>query len=143
MTDFSSVSPVSSGISSAVDSPNPKAATELKRSYNLAFALFSVGLLLGIGRPWEGMLLMVHGVFLFIETTIVRIVFTPTSCYVYRRGKLVRTHPYGEWQYAEFFWLPVPTVFRFRDFKGPHFWPIIFDPIAFKACLDKYNLLKE
>ena len=78
------------------------------------------------------------GLFLTIQTVLIRLQFTNRALNVLRSGKVILTFPYSEWLNWEIFWSPVPILFYFREVNSIHFLPIIFDAKALKDCLQKY-----
>lgn len=78
------------------------------------------------------------GLFLTIQTVLIRLQFTDQALKVLRSGKVILTFPYSEWLNWEIFWSPVPILFYFREVNSIHFLPIIFDAKALENCLQKY-----
>jgi len=95
-----------------------------------AFPLILIQLILGgiVG---------LFGIFLTIQTTQIKLKFTPDTLEVYRGEKILRTFPYVEWENWEIYWQPVPILFYFKEIKSIHFLPIIFDAKTLKDCLEK------
>jgi hypothetical protein len=116
---------------------------ELKPNYRIPLVLVFASFPLVFFLPWVGAGLSLFGLFLMLQTAIIRLQFTPTALDVYRSRKLILSFPYQEWQNWRIFWEPVPILFYFKEIKSIHFLPIIFDPATLKGCLEKYFPLEE
>jgi hypothetical protein len=110
---------------------------ELKPSYVLSLSLVISSLLLLLFSPWIGLILGIFGLFLVIQTTLIRLRFTESSLEVYRQNKLIRSFPYDEWENWQIFWQPVPILFYFKEVKSIHFLPVLFDPNMLQSCLEQ------
>jgi Protein of unknown function (DUF3119) len=108
---------------------------ELAPSYTIAIAVVAIGLAISVLQLIVGAVVAVFGLFLLIQTVLLRLRFTPTALDVYRGETMIRSFPYAEWSHWEIFWSPVPILFYFREVKSIHFLPIIFDPKGLEACL--------
>jgi ABC-type branched-subunit amino acid transport system permease subunit len=78
------------------------------------------------------------GLFLTVQTVLIRLQFTDQALKVLRSGKVILTFPYSEWINWEIFWSPVPILFYFKEINSIHFLPIIFDAKTLADCLHKY-----
>jgi Protein of unknown function (DUF3119) len=108
---------------------------ELAPSYKIAIFVVALGLGLSFLQLVVGAGVALFGVFLLIQTVVLRLRFTPVALDVYRGETMIRSFPYSEWSHWEIFWRPVPILFYFREVKSIHFLPIIFDPRQLEACL--------
>ena len=108
---------------------------ELAPSYSVAGAVVAIGLAVAILQLIVGGIIALFGVFLLVQTALLRLRFTPTELEVLRNGTLIRSFPYSEWSHWEIFWPPIPTLFYFREVKSIHFLPILFDPKMLHDCL--------
>ena len=80
----------------------------------------------------------VLGLFLAVQTVLIRLQFTDEALNVLRSGKVILTFPYSEWLNWEIFWSPVPILFYFKEINSIHFLPIIFDAKVLADCLHKH-----
>lgn len=78
------------------------------------------------------------GLFLTVQTVLIRLQFTNEALNVLRSRKVILTFPYSEWLNWEIFWSPVPILFYFREVNSIHFLPIIFDAKTLADCLQKH-----
>jgi hypothetical protein len=97
-----------------------------------------LGPLLAFGNVWLGALVGLFGLFLLVQTRMLRLRFTDSALDIYRGDTLIRHFPYAEWQHWEIFWEPVPVLFYFREVNSIHFLPIIFGPSELRACLETH-----
>lgn len=111
---------------------------ELSPKYNLSIAIVLLGIALGFWQLWLGIVVGVFGLFLVVQTAIIRLKFTPTSLEVYRSQKLIREFPYSDWLNWRIFWTQVPILFYFREVKSIHFLPMLFDSKTLQECLEKH-----
>ena len=87
---------------------------------------------------WLGGAIAILGLFLGIQTILIRLQFTDKALNVLRSGKVIRSFPYSEWLNWEIFWSPIPILFYFKEVKSIHFLPIIFDAKSLVDCLQKH-----
>ena len=106
-------------------------------------------------RPWlalgllvlAGVLLLVwwpaaaglglFGLFLLLQTALLRLRFEPEALVVLRQGVEIRRFPYGDWLSWRVFWPPVPVLFYFREVHSIHFLPMLFDATALARELNQ------
>ena len=109
---------------------------ELQPSYILPIVLIAIAIPTATLQLWVGAGLGIFGLFLAIQTALIKLRFTPTALEVSRGSKLIRTFPYSEWENWQIFWEPVPILFYFKEVNSIHFLPIIFNPQMLRACLE-------
>ncbi|MEA5450927.1 DUF3119 family protein [Leptolyngbya sp. CCNP1308] len=112
--------------------------TDLPRSYRIPLVVMGLGLLLAFGNIWLGALVGLFGLFLLVQTRMLRLRFTDSALDIYRGDTLIRHFPYAEWQHWEIFWEPVPVLFYFREVNSIHFLPIIFGSSELRTCLETH-----
>ena len=117
---------------------NPVEVTELAPNYKIPLALILLAIALFFLAPWLAGIFALLGLFLTVQTVLIRLQFSDRALIVLRSGKVLREFPYSEWLNWEIFWSPVPILFYFREVKSIHFLPIIFDPKTLRDCLNKY-----
>jgi hypothetical protein len=114
------------------------AEIELQPSYIIPLVTIFFAIPIAIFQPWVGLAIGIFGLFLSIQTALIRLKFTTTALDVYRSQTVIRTFPYREWENWEIFWQPVPILFYFKEVNSIHFLPIIFDAQMLRTCLDRY-----
>ncbi|HIK38737.1 MAG TPA: DUF3119 family protein [Geminocystis sp. M7585_C2015_104] len=97
-----------------------------------------MGVALTVFLWWLGLLLTLFGIFLFLQTSIIRLRFTPTALEVYRGGAKIRVFPYQDWENWLIFWPGLPIIFYFKEVKSIHLLPIIFDAVTLQECLETH-----
>jgi Protein of unknown function (DUF3119) len=112
---------------------------ELQPNYTIPLAIVAAAIPVTAIQLWVGLVLGVFGLFLTIQTAIIRLKFTTIALDVYRGSKLIRTFPYSEWETWQIFWQPVPILFYFKEVNSIHFLPIIFDSQMLRTCLEHYR----
>ena len=115
------------------------ASVELAPKYTIPIVLMAVSLPIAALQLWVGVAIGIFGLFLAIQTTIIKLEFTTTTLNVYRSSTLIRTFPYSEWENWQIFWQPVPILFYFKEVNSIHFLPIIFDSRMLLTCLEYYH----
>jgi hypothetical protein len=111
---------------------------ELKPNYTIPAVLVAIAIPIAAIQVWVGIGIGIFGLFLTIQTAIIKLKFTTTDLEVYRGSKLIRSFPYQEWETWQIFWQPVPILFYFKEVNSIHFLPIIFDPQVLRTCLEHY-----
>ena len=100
--------------------------------------LIAIAVALSFISLWLSSAIALLGIFLTIQTFLIRLQFTDKALEVLRSGKIIRSFPYSEWLNWEIFWSPVPILFYFKEVNSIHFLPIIFDPKTLADCLHKH-----
>jgi Protein of unknown function (DUF3119) len=114
------------------------ASVELAPNYTIPIVLIAAALPVAALQLWVGVAIGIFGLFLAIQTTIIKLEFTTTALNVYRSNTVIRTFPYSEWENWQIFWQPVPILFYFKEVNSIHFLPIIFDARMLRTCLEYY-----
>lgn len=129
-----------------VEVDNSTQVTELAPNFRIPLILLLIAAGLFFVSQWLGGALTIligsaiaiFGLFLTLQTILIRIQFTEKQLNVLRSGTIIRTFPYSEWLHWEIFWSPVPILFYFREVNSIHFLPIIFDAETLAHCLQKH-----
>ena len=111
---------------------------ELSPNFTIPICLIFIAVGLGFVSFWLGGAIAILGLFLTIQTFLIRLQFTPDALKVMRSGKVIRSFPYSEWLNWEIFWSPVPILFYFKEVNSIHFLPIIFDAKTLRNCLEQH-----
>jgi hypothetical protein len=111
---------------------------ELSPSYNIALVIIAATIPLVWLQVWLALVVGLFGLFLLVQTALIRLRFTATALEVYRLGKEIRSFPYAEWEEWQIFWQPVPILFYFREVNSIHFLPMLFDARQLNGCLEQH-----
>ncbi|MBC1262328.1 DUF3119 family protein [Synechococcus sp. BSF8S] len=122
--------------------PDPAAGTILAPRPWVPLGVITIGLaLVPLQRIWSwapiaagvvGLL----GLFLLLQTLLLRLQFSSDALLVWSRSTLLRRFPYSEWTAWTLFWWPLPVLFYFRERRSPHLLPVLFDATALRQQLD-------
>ncbi len=113
-------------------------ATTLRPDYRLSLSILFIGLCVVFVQTWVGLVIALLGLFLVVQTTVIRLTFTDTELQVCRGTTILRKFPYAEWQSWTVFWSPVPILFYFREVKSIHFLPMLFNPVELHGQLHQH-----
>ena len=120
-------------------SPEPtQLPATLAPNYTIPIVLIAVAVPIAALQIWVGLIIGIFGLFLSIQTAIIKLEFTTTTLNVHRGSKVIRTFPYSEWETWKIFWQPFPILFYFKEVNSIHFLPIIFDARMLQTCLEYY-----
>ncbi len=117
---------------------NPNEVVELSPSYRIPLFLMVGACALALVSLWLAGVCALLGLFLTIQTILIRLQFTDEALNVLRSDKVILRFPYSEWLNWEIFWSPIPILFYFREVNSIHFLPVIFDSKTLLDCLNKY-----
>lgn len=112
--------------------------TTIRPDYRLSLSVLFIGLCVASVQVWGGLVIALLGLFLVVQTTVIRLTFTETELQVCRGATILRQFPYAEWQTWTVFWLPIPILFYFREVKSIHFLPMLFSPTELRSQLNRY-----
>ncbi|MBE9066893.1 DUF3119 family protein [Leptolyngbya cf. ectocarpi LEGE 11479] len=119
-------------------SSSPLTTTTLRPDYRLSLSVLLIGLCVALFQAWVGLVIALLGLFLVVQTTVIRLTFTATELQVCRGATILRQFPYAEWKTWTVFWLPIPILFYFREVKSIHFLPMLFSPAELRNQLNRY-----
>lgn len=85
---------------------------------------------------WTGLVLSLFGLFLLVQSALLRLVFSDDALLVWRQETLLRRFPYSDWLGWRLFWPAVPVLFYFREQKSIHLLPVLFDATALHHQLE-------
>jgi hypothetical protein len=108
----------------------------------LPLGILALGLaLLPLQRLWGGAAIAAGvvgllGLFLLLQTLLLRLQFSDEALLVWSRSRLLRRFPYSDWLGWTVFWGPLPVLFYFRERQSPHLLPVIFDATALRQQLE-------
>jgi hypothetical protein len=117
------------------------ASLTLAPHYGVALALVMLGLTaLGLQPLWSPAPLLAlaissFGLFLLLQTSLLRLEFSHDALLVRRRDALLRRFPYSEWKSWRLFWPGLPALFYFREERSIHLLPVLFDPVTLQSQL--------
>ena len=111
---------------------------ELSPNYRIPIFLLIVAGVLYLVSFWSAVAIALLGLFLTVQTLLIRLQFTDQSLNVLRSGEQILSFPYSEWLNWEIYWFPIPILFYFKEINSIHFLPIIFDSKTLIDCLNKH-----
>ena len=96
---------------------------------------------LGLWPLWGGVVWLalgtgVMGLFLLLQTALLRLRFAPEALLVARRDTVIRRFPYDAWIGWRVWWPALPVLFYFREEKSLHLLPMLFDATALRQQLE-------
>ena len=121
-----------------IEADNSTKVVELAPNFRIPVFLILTAIGLSFVSWWLGGAIAIFGLFLTVQTVMLRLQFTDQTLLVLRSGKIIRDFPYSEWLNWEIFWSPIPILFYFKEVNSIHFLPIIFDPKTLADCLQKH-----
>ena len=90
------------------------------------------------GAPWLAGVVAVFGLFLLLQTALLRLEFTADSLLVWRQNTLLKRFPYAEWLSWRLFWPSLPVLFYFREQRSIHLLPVLFNAAALQRLLNHH-----
>lgn len=136
--------PAAVGTTPAPAGPDPAAGVILSPRPWVALGVVLLGAALLPLRPlgsWAVPLAAVVGVFglfLLLQTQLLRLQFSDDALLVWRQKSLLRRFPYAEWLGWRLFWSPLPVLFYFRERRSIHLLPVLFDATALRQQLERH-----
>ncbi|MCP9915366.1 DUF3119 family protein [Cyanobium sp. ATX 6F1] len=119
--------------STPLGAPDPSAGVILAPHFGVALGVMLLGVaLLPLTLLWSPALWVasatgLFGLFLLLQTALLRLQFTGDALVVWRQSTELRRFPYDAWLGWTLFWTPLPVLFYFREQKSIHFLPVLFD----------------
>ncbi|MEL6580203.1 MAG: DUF3119 family protein [Cyanobacteria bacterium J06621_12] len=126
-------------------SENYTEIVELAPNFKIPLFLILAAVGGAVAAKWLGgamlvvsLAIAILGIFLTVQTFLIRLQFTEKELRVLRSGKVILGFPYSEWLNWEIFWSPIPILFYFKEVNSIHFLPIIFDAKTLAECLQRH-----
>lgn len=116
---------------------DPSQSVFLKPMHRLPILITSLGLLLlpvPINR-WPSIIVISFGLFLLLQSFILRLEFTPKDLVVWQFGRELRRFPFKSWLAWRLLLPKLPGILYFREEASPHLLPILFDPLTLENQL--------
>ena len=116
----------------------------LEPAYGVALGVIGLGLAalaltpLWAGAIWLSLVIAVFGLFLLLQTRLLRLEFGGDALLVWRQQSLLRRFPYQEWLSWTIFWPGLPVLFYFREQGSIHFLPVLFDATSLRQQLEQH-----
>ncbi len=120
-----------------MDQMNPNKSVVLTPSHRLPLIITGLGIAL-ITIPenhWPSILISAFGLFLLIQSFILRLEFTSKDLVVWQLGRELRRFPFKSWLAWRIFLPQLPGLLYFREEASPHLLPILFDPRMLESQL--------
>lgn len=134
---------------SATPTPNRPAAeasnaadVTLAPRYGVPLGVLGLGLavlpleLLWAPALWISLVVSLFGLFLTLQSALLRLTFSGDALLVARQDTLLRRFPYSDWLGWTVFWPGLPVLFYFRERKSIHLLPVLFDATALRQQLE-------
>ena len=125
-------------MSTNIEANNSTEVVELAPNFKIPLFLILIAGASSLVSWWLAGAIAILGLFLTIQTFLIRLQFTDKTLNVLRSGKVIRSFPYSEWLNWEIFWSPIPILFYFKEVNSIHFLPIIFNAKTLKDCLQEH-----
>jgi hypothetical protein len=129
----SSTPPTSQAAPPAILSPHYGVALGV---VGLGLACLSLSPLLG-WAPLLSLVISLFGLFLLLQTALLRLEFNREALQVWRQETLLRRFPYGQWQSWRLFWPGLPVLFYFREERSIHLLPMLFNAAELRQQLEQ------
>ncbi len=110
----------------------------LNPSHRLPLLITSVGFA-SIAIPLNNLpsiLISAFGLFLLLQSFILKVEFTPTDLVIKQFGKELRRFPFENWLAWRLLLPWLPGLLYFREKASPHLLPILFDPLTLREQLE-------
>ena len=124
--------------SSQTPQPDPDQGVILAPRVWLPLAVIALGVAALLLTVWLALVVSLFGLFLLIQSQILRLQFTTEALLVWRGATVLRRFPYSEWLTWSLFWGPVPVLFYFREQRSIHFLPVLFDATSLREELNRH-----
>jgi hypothetical protein len=86
---------------------------------------------------WPALAAGLLGLFLLLQTALLRLRFAPDALLVARRDTVLRRFPYAAWIGWRVWWPALPVLFYFREERSIHLLPMLFDATALREQLER------
>ena len=113
------------------------ADVELQPRFWVPLGVVGLGLACGLLSWIAAAVVVLFGLFLMLQTALLRLRFEAEALVVTRSGNEIRRFPYSDWMGWRVFWPAVPVLFYFREVKSIHFLPMLFEATALNEQLTK------
>ncbi len=86
---------------------------------------------------WPALAMGLMGLFLLLQTALLRLRFAADALLVSRGDTVIRRFPYDGWIGWRVWWPALPVLFYFREQKSIHLLPMLFDATALRQELER------
>ncbi|TVS07490.1 MAG: DUF3119 family protein [Cyanobium sp. PLM2.Bin73] len=113
----------------------------LSPHYGVAVGVTGLGLAclallpLWTGALWLALVVSLLGLFLVLQTALLRLEFNGEALLVRRGGQELRRFPYDAWLGWRLFWPGLPVIFYFREQQSIHLLPVLFNAASLREQL--------
>ena len=113
----------------------------LSPHYGVAVGVTGLGLAclallpLWTGALWLALVVSLLGLFLVLQTALLRLEFNGEALLVRRGGQELRRFPYDAWLGWRMFWPGLPVVLYFRERQSIHLLPVLFNAASLREQL--------
>ena len=116
--------------------PDPDQGVILAPRPWVPLGVVGLGLAAVLLNRWAGLAVVLFGLFLLLQSQLLRLQFSADALLVWRGSSLLRRFPYSEWLGWRLFWGPVPVLFYFREQRSIHLLPVLFDASNLRQQLE-------
>ena len=109
----------------------------LSPTHRLPLIIIFIGLVL-LPIPinsWLSIVITTFGLFLLLQSFILRLEFASDALVVWQLGRELRRFPFENWLAWRLFFPGLPGILYFREKASPHLLPILFDPTSLENQL--------
>jgi hypothetical protein len=89
------------------------------------------------GLLWVALVVGLLGLFLLLQSALLRLRFAPEALLVSRGETVIRRFPYAAWIGWRVWWPALPVLFYFREEQSIHLLPMLFDATALRQQLER------
>ena len=118
--------------------PEPEQGVILAPRAWVPLGVLSLGAAALALNPWLALGLSLFGLFLLVQSQLLRLQFAPEALRVWRGESLLRSFPYDAWLGWTLFWPPLPVLFYFREQRSIHLLPVLFDATSLRQQLERH-----
>jgi Protein of unknown function (DUF3119) len=118
------------------EGPDPSQGVILAPRAWVPLAVVALGLASLALNPWAALVISLFGLFLLLQSQLLRLQFSADALLVWRGSSLLRRFPYADWLGWKLFWGPIPALFYFREQRSIHLLPVLFDATTLRQQLD-------
>lgn len=125
--------PATPAPSPPLQDPALRESVVLAPHYGVALGMVGLGLASLALAPWGrwvpvlALVVSLLGLFLLLQTALLRLEFTADALLVRRQDTLLRRFPYADWLGWRLFWPGLPVLFYFREQRSIHLLPVLFN----------------
>lgn len=118
--------------------PDPKQGVILAPRPWVPLGVVALGITGLALNPWLALVLSLFGLFLLLQSQLLRLQFSADALLVWRGSAVLRRFPYEAWLGWKLLWGPLPVLFYFREQRSIHLLPVLFDASTLREQLSQH-----